>query len=99
MKGKMMTEFEEGLIQSLTEALAHAGGKDIGCRVHRPIDPREVRKTAQLTQEQMAPLMGMSLSGYRKWEQKQRTVSGPAEVLLRVMTKEPEAFRRAVKTL
>lgn len=93
-----MMEFEDGLIQSLTEAVAHARGEDTNCRVHRPINPREVRKTAKLTQKEMAPLMGMSLSGYRKWEQKQRTVSGPAEVLLKVMAKEPEAFRRALQT-
>ena len=39
--------------------------------------PREVREHANLTQAQMAPLMGMSLSGYRKWEQGTRRVSGP----------------------
>lgn len=93
-----MTEFGEELIKAMREAVAHAEGKCAGYRVHRPIDPKEIRKTAKLTQEQMAPLMGMSVSGYRKWEQKQRTVSGPAEVLLKVMAREPEAFRRAVQT-
>ena len=44
----------------------------------------------------MAPLMGMSLSGYRKWEQGVRQVSGPAATLLRVIQKEPEAVRRAL---
>ncbi len=93
-----MTEFGEGLIKAMRETVAHAEGKCARYRVHRPIDPKEIRKTAKLTQEQMAPLMGMSVSGYRKWEQKQRTVSGPAEVLLTVMAREPEAFRRAVQT-
>ena len=32
----------------------------------------------------MAVLMGMSVSGYRRWEQRTRRVSGPAETLLRV---------------
>ena len=32
---------------------------------------------ARLTQAAMAELMGMSLSGYRKWEQNRREVSGP----------------------
>ncbi|MDE2675520.1 MAG: hypothetical protein OXH65_10475 [Paracoccaceae bacterium] len=41
--------------------------------------------------------MGMSVSGYRKWEQKQRMVSGPTGVLLKVMTLESESFRRAVQ--
>ncbi len=49
-----------------------------------------------LTQAQMAPLMGMSLSGYRKWEQGQRRVSGPAAALLRVIEKEPGAVQRAL---
>ena len=92
-----MTEFNEELIKALGEAVAHAEGNGTGYRVHRPIDPGEISKTAKLTQEQMASLMGMSVSGYRKWEQKQRMVSGPAEVLLKVMAREPEAFRRAVQ--
>ena len=55
-----------------------------------------MRTHARLTQAEMAPLMGMSLSGYRKWEQGQRRVSGPAATLLRVIEKEPEAVRRAL---
>ncbi|MYE36044.1 MAG: helix-turn-helix domain-containing protein [Rhodobacteraceae bacterium] len=92
-----MTEFGEELIKALGEAVAHADGTCTKYRVHHPIDPGEIRKTAKLTQEQMASLMGMSVSGYRKWEQKQRTVSGPAKILLKVMTREPEAYRRAVQ--
>ena len=44
----------------------------------------------------MAPLVGMSLSGYRKWEQGSRRVSGPAAALLEVIRKEPEAVKRAL---
>lgn len=64
--------------------------------VHEPLDPREIRKQAKLTQAEMAPLMGMSLSGYRKWEQGKRALSGPAANLLRVIAKEPEAIKRAL---
>ncbi len=90
-----MSTFGNDLIQSLTEATAHAKGQGPAI-VHEPIDPREVREQAALTQAQMAPLMGMSLSGYRKWEQGQRHVSGPAAMLLRVIEKEPDAVRRAL---
>ena len=83
------------LIQSLSEALAHAKGEGPAI-VHAPLDPREVRKRAKLTQAEMAPLMGMSLSGYRKWEQGKRAISGPAANLLRVIAKEPEAVKRAL---
>ena len=90
-----MSTFGEDLVQSLTEALAHAKGEGPGI-VHAPVAPRDVRKQAQLTQAQMAALMGMSLSGYRKWEQGRRRVSGPAATLLRVIECEPNAVWRAL---
>ncbi len=90
-----MSTFGEDLVQSLNEALAHAKGEGPAV-VHAPVTPREVRKQAKLTQAQMAPLMGMSLSGYRKWEQGTRRVSGPAATLLKMIQREPEAVRRAL---
>ena len=90
-----MSTFGDDLIQSLKEALAHAKGEG-PATLHAPVTPREVREHANLTQAQMAPLMGMSLSGYRKWEQGTRRVSGPAATLLRVIEREPEAVKRAL---
>ncbi len=90
-----MSTFGEDLIQSLNEALAHAQGEGPAI-VHAPVDPREIRTRAKLTQAQMAPMMGMSLSGYRKWEQGKRRVSGPAAALLRVIEREPAAVQRAL---
>jgi putative transcriptional regulator len=90
-----MSTLGDDLIQAMTEALAHAKGEGPAI-VHIPIAPREVREQAKLTQAQMAPLMGMSLSGYRKWEQGQRRVSGPAATLLRLIQKEPDVVRRAL---
>jgi len=57
-----MSTFGDDLIQAMTEALAHAKGEGPAI-VHAPVVPREVREQARLTQAQMAPLMGMSLSG------------------------------------
>ncbi len=90
-----MSTFGEDLIQSLNEALAHAKGEGPAI-VHAPVIPREVRKQARLTQAQMAVLMGMSVSGYRKWEQGARRVSGPAATFLRIIEREPNAVRRAL---
>ncbi len=92
-----MSTFGDDLIQAMTEALAHAKGEGPAV-VHAPMAPREVREQARLTQAQMAPLMGMSVSGYRKWEQGQRRISGPAATLLRMIEKEPDAVRRALLT-
>lgn len=90
-----MSTFGEDLIGSLREALAHAKG-DGPAIVHPAISPREVRESINLTQAQMAPLVGMSLSRYRKWEQGTRRVSGPAAALLHVIRKEPDAVRRTL---
>jgi putative transcriptional regulator len=90
-----MSTFGNDLIQSLGEALAHAKGEGRAI-VHEPLDPSEVRKHANLTQAQMAPLMGMSLSGYRKWEQGKRSISGPAAALLKIIEKEPDVVRRVL---
>lgn len=90
-----MSTFGEDLIQSLEEAIAHAKG-DGAAVLHTPVTPRAVRKQVNLTQAQMASLMGMSLSGYRKWEQGTRRVNGPAVSLLHVIAREPEAVKRAL---
>jgi putative transcriptional regulator len=90
-----MSDFGDDLIEAMGEALAHAKGEGPAI-LHSPIAPRELRKQAKLTQAQMAPLMGMSLSGYRKWEQGQRRVSGPAAALLRLIQTEPEAVKRGL---
>ena len=90
-----MSTFADDLVQSLNEALAHARGEGPAI-LHAPVAPREVRRSVKLTQAQMAPLMGMSLSGYRKWEQGARRVSGPAAILLRVIQTEPDAVKRAL---
>lgn len=82
------------LIQSMEEALAHAEGR--GPAVVHPAEPREIRRLLGLTQAEMAPMLGMSVSGYRKWEQGQRRVTGPAALLLKVIEREPEAVRRAL---
>lgn len=92
-----MTDFENDLIQSMQEALAMSNGETIGHYHHFP-DPKKVRKYAKLTQAQMAPIMGMSLSGYRKWEQGQRAVSGPALNLLRVIEKNPAIVIEALQS-
>lgn len=97
-----MTKFGDELIASMTEALTHARGESVsGVVLHEVsidnIDPKAIRLSLHLTQERMAEVLGTSLSGYRKWEQAQRTPSGAARALLKVMAKEPEAVLRALE--
>ena len=90
-----MSQFGDDLIKALEEAVAFKEGRGPGI-LHAFPEPREVRQKMNLTQEQMAPLLGMSVSGYRKIEQGQRSVQGAAGTLLLVLDREPEAVRRAL---
>lgn len=95
-----MTGFGKDLMDAMTEALAHAEGQKTGVTVHNidldAVDVKAIRKSLSLTQEQMALMLGTSVSGYRKWEQGERQPSGAARTLLPVMEKEPEAVARAL---
>lgn len=87
-----MSAFGIDLIQLPDEVPAHA--KDEGPAVlHPALVPRGVRKQAKRAPERMAPLVGMSLSGYREWEQGARP---SAVLLLRVIRADPGAVRRGI---
>lgn len=92
-----ISDFAAGLLEAANEAAAYMRGEATGAVTHEVSDAKTIRTRIEFTQEQMAPLLGMSLSGYRKLEQGQRSVSGAAQVLLRVLDKEPDAVVRALK--
>ncbi len=89
------------LIQSMEEALAHARGEKVAARVtkvERPeVQVKRIRQKVGLTQNAFATVLGVSVSGLRKWEQGQREPHGAALTLLRVMDREPEAVIRAIR--
>jgi putative transcriptional regulator len=96
-----MTKFGADLILAMSEALAHAQGKDVpGIRVSAvdvgTVNAKAIRKKLDLTQDEMATVLGTSPSGYKKWEQGKRQPSGATRTLLRIMEKEPEAVLRAL---
>lgn len=88
------------LIQSMSEALAHARGEKVDVRVARfdehAVAVRRIRKKVGLTQADFASVLGVSVSGLRKWEQDQRRPHGAALTLLKVMDREPDAVVRAL---
>ena len=96
-----MSRIGKRILEGMEEALAYARGEDVpGIRVHyveiESVDPKAIRRRLKLTQQQMAGFLGTSTSGYRKWEQGERTPSGAARTLWRVMEREPEAVLRAL---
>jgi DNA-binding transcriptional regulator YiaG len=47
-----------------------------------PAELRTLRHSLGLTQPQMAERLGVSTSGYRKWEHGERGISGPVLILI-----------------
>lgn len=90
------TNLGEELIASMGEALSHARGEDPGVR-ETPVevpDVRAVRASMGLTQEQFAPLLGVSVSSLQKREQGTRRALGAAATLLLVVDQEPVTVAR-----
>jgi putative transcriptional regulator len=88
------------LIQSMGEALAHANGQKNDTRETRfktpAVEVKRIRERVKLSQPAFAGIMGVSVSGLRKWEQQVRRPSGAALTLLQVMDREPDAVARAL---
>ena len=96
-----MSKLGNDLVKSLEEALAHAQGKRTRARTHKvalkPAEIQKARKKLGLSQGQFADVFGVSASTLRKWEQGQRSPTGAAETLLKIIDREPQAVVRALK--
>jgi putative transcriptional regulator len=87
------------MIESATQALAFAQGKENhGCAVHVPddINVRAIREKISLSQGEFARLFGLSKRTLEHWEHGRRVPTGPARAFLTVISREPEAVRRAL---
>jgi putative transcriptional regulator len=63
------------------------------------LDIKHIREKHDLTQEQFAIMLGISVRTLRNWEQGRRVPEGPAMVLLRVADKNPKAILDAVRSI
>jgi len=84
------------LCESIEQAAAHARGEedlreDQIHFVDEP-DPRAIRDKLDLTQREFAGLLDVSVDTVRNWEQGRRQPEGPAEMLLRVADRKPQAL-------
>lgn len=89
MKKVEMTEFME----SVQEAVKIMKGELPPSRIfiYDPVDVKRIRKEYKLSQHSFAALFGISINTLRNWEQGRREPHGPAQILLRVAAKHPEA--------
>lgn len=86
------------LVESLTEAREVARGERAPSREFHigETDVKRIRRASGLSQAKFARLIHVELGTLRNWEQGRRTPTGPAQVLLRAIEKNPRAVLRAI---
>ena len=85
MKRDIGQELLEGI-----EAIKSGKGKRV--TVNLPTDVKTIRNKIGLSQSAFAGLLGVSVRTLQEWEQGRRTPKGPAQALLRVADRHPEAL-------
>ncbi len=60
--------------------------------IELPADVKAIREKTGLSQSAFAGLLGVSVRTLQEWEQGRRTPKGPAQALLRVADRHPEAL-------
>ena len=93
-----MNEAFQSIKSGLEESIQHAKGQPLDAVVHKysPIDVKNIRTNVGMSQPEFASAFGISVSTLRHWERGDRTPHGPAQVLLNVVAKEPNAVLRAL---
>jgi putative transcriptional regulator len=89
------------LVASVKEGGAILRGEKEASRTfsYDGLDIKKIRGKYQLTQEQFAAMLGISVRTLRNWEQGRRVPEGPAMVLLRVADKHPQALLDTVHSI
>ena len=67
-------------------------GKGKSNTMYLPPNVKKIRKKMGLSQSAFAGLLGVSVRTLQEWEQGRRNPKGPAQALLRVASKHPEAL-------
>ncbi len=97
--GRTIQIMKKRLFEQLRQSLREAGQIKRGTmkpsRVFK-IDPQndivKVRSKLGLSQSKFAAVLGISADTLQNWEQGRRSPTGPAKVLLKVVTKHPEVL-------
>lgn len=97
-----MSDLGDELIEGMKQAVAYAEGEadedeyEITEVEVAPSDVRALRDKLEMTQQEFADFLGISVHTLGKWERGERTPEGPARVLLKIVEREPEAVLRAL---
>ena len=95
----MKNELFDELVASVREGGAILRGETAPTRAFVVAGPnvKRIRANYQLSQNEFAALLGISVKTLRNWEQGRRTPEGPARVLLQVAAKHPDAVWDVVR--
>ncbi len=94
------THFDQ-LVAGMKEMKRHMAGKAArGARVTEVAEPdvnvRAIREAASISQSQFAKLIGVNLRTLQNWEQNRTRPTGPARVLLKIVSNDPKAAVEAI---
>jgi putative transcriptional regulator len=96
-----MSKIGASILKGFEEAIAFAEGTaDVRLyRVHIPpeIDIKAIRGRLGMTQQEFAKRFDFNINTLRHWEQGRRVPDGTARAYLRVIDREPEAVRKALR--
>ena len=97
----MSKKVADRIVRSLEQALAFVEGraKKGTYVVHIPaeIDVKAIRGRLGMTQKEFAAAFGFNITTLRHWEQGRRVPDGPARSYLKVIDREPQAVRKALR--
>lgn len=94
-----MSKAGSKLIKSAKQALDYARGETIeGFVAHVPeeVDVKSIRVALGLTQSEFSYRFGFDVRTVQDWEQKRRIPDRSARILLRIISRDPEAVQRAL---
>ena len=86
------------LVASIKEACQIKHGHKKPSRIFEITPPsiKAIRKKLNLSQNDFALMIGISLSTLQNWEQGRREPDGPAKALLKIASKNPKAVMEAL---
>lgn len=91
----------ESIKQGLEEAKAFSKGQGVDARVREiavpEIDVAEVRAKTGLSQAEFARSIGVAKGTLLNWEHGRRSPTGPAQVLLALISKQPSVVQDFLK--
>jgi len=94
----MKTEHFEKLTASIKEAGEIKSRNMKPSRIFeiKPPDIKNVRETLNVSQNEFAIMIGVSVRTLQNWEQGRRKPEGPAKALLRIASRNPQAVLDAL---